>query len=72
MRSLLYPLRVEGERTDEFESIYDYEYEVENQLHTKILYDLIERLKKIEGNQNVDEFLKEASIKLDLENNKHR
>ena len=59
-------------KRDEFESIYDYEYEVENQLQTKILYDLIERLKKIEGNQNVDKFLEEASNKLDLENNKHR
>ena len=59
-------------KRDEFESRSDYEYEVSNQLYTRILYDLIDRLKELEGNQNVDEFLKEASIKLDLENNKHR
>ena len=51
----------------DFENDYTYENEVESQLKNRILFDLVSRLSQLEQNENIDNFLGDASKSLQIE-----
>ena len=51
-------------KREEFDDEHDYKYEVEKSYTTNVLNTLVNRLSKIEPNENVTAFLEEASKKL--------
>ena len=53
-------------KREEFDNAYDYEYEVKKSYTTNLLNDLIDRLEKIEQNENIINFLADAREKFKL------